>query len=52
MFCGSEDKSLISDQQLQMHLARVRSSELRLLYVEPSWGAEIAVLAEGYQVTE
>lgn len=37
---------LVSKQNLQRHIASVQSGDLRLVYVEPSWGAEIGVLAE------
>lgn len=37
---------LISEQVLERYVAKVRSGELRLVYVDPSWGAEIGVLAE------
>jgi hypothetical protein len=42
---------LISEQKLQAHMARVRSGELRLFYAEPSWGAEIGVIAERFHLS-
>jgi hypothetical protein len=43
---------LIPEQKFQDHLARVRSGNLGLLYVEPSWGAEIGVLAERFLLSD
>jgi hypothetical protein len=44
--CGAEDKLMISEENLVRHTARIQSGELRLFYVEPSWGAEIGVIAK------
>jgi hypothetical protein len=49
---GSADALLISEQNLRRHVARVRAGELRLLHVEPSWGAEIGVIGEGFYLSE
>ncbi len=44
-------RPLISEQKLQAHMARVRSGDLRLFYAEPSWGAEIGVIAERFHLS-
>lgn len=51
--CGEGSGNLLlAEQQFYCHLAKVRAGELRLLYVEPSWGAEIGVLAEGFDLSD
>lgn len=46
------DRLLFPEQRLQEHVARVRSGDLRLLYVEPSWGAEVGVIAERFYLSD
>lgn len=46
------DHVLISNEKLQAHMARVRSGDLRLFYAEPSWGAEIGVIAERFHLSD
>jgi hypothetical protein len=48
---GSANDLLITEDQLQQHVLTIRSSRLRLLYVDPSWGAEIGVMAEVMNLT-
>jgi len=48
----SSGRLLISEQILQGHIARVRSGDLRLLYGEPSWGAEFGVIAERFHLSD
>jgi hypothetical protein len=49
---GNTGALLISEQNLRRHVARIRAGELRLLYVDPSWGAEIGVIAEGFHLSK
>lgn len=49
---GSANDLLISEQNLQKHLTGIRSGRLQLLYIDPSWGAEIGVIAEGFYLSE
>ena len=37
---------LISEDKLRTHIGKIRSGDLQLIYVQPSWGAEIGVIAE------
>jgi hypothetical protein len=50
--CSSGDDLLISEQTLQDHSTRVRAGGFRLLYVEPSWGAEVGVIAERFYLSD
>lgn len=48
---GSEENLLISEKNLRDYIAKVRSGDLQLLYVDPSWGAEIGVIAENVSMS-
>ncbi len=43
---GSSNDLLISEDNLRSHIAEIRSGGLELFYAEPSWGAEVGVIAE------
>lgn len=43
---------LISEPNLQAHMARLRNGDLRLFYAEPSWGAEIGVIAQRFHLSD
>jgi len=47
---GAEDRLLITEEALAAHLAKIRSGDLVLFYVEPSWGAEAGVIAESIRI--
>jgi hypothetical protein len=49
---GNTGALLISAQNLRRHLAGIRVGELRLLCVDPSWGAESGVIAEGFYLSD
>lgn len=48
---GSANDLLISEENLRKNIGRIRSGELQLYYVEPSWGAEIGVIAQTASLT-
>lgn len=41
-----EDRMAISQETLGAHVANVMTDKWKLLHVDPSWGAELAVLCE------
>lgn len=43
---GSSNDLLISTDNLRAHVAEIRSGGLELFYVDPSWGAEVGVIAK------
>lgn len=43
---GSSNDLLVPEKNLQRFIENVRSGELYLFYIDPSWGAEVGVLAE------
>lgn len=45
LVCQGQDEMLINEQQLDSLVKAVETGELTYVYVEPSWGAEIGVLA-------
>jgi hypothetical protein len=47
---GAEDRLLITEEALAAHLAKIRSGDLVLFYVEPSWGGEARVIAESIRI--
>ena len=48
---GSSNELLIPEKNLQNHVGRILSGNLILFYVEPSWGAEIGVIAEAINMS-
>ena len=43
---GSAEQLLIGKDVFELHLRRIHSGELSLFHVEPSWGAEVGVVAQ------
>lgn len=49
--CSAASRLLISADKFEKHLGKIRSGDLQLFYVDPSWGAEIGIIAEAVAVS-
>lgn len=52
MSSRSDSSTYWTDQQIGSLIKEIRNSELKLIYIEPSVGAECAVLYKNYSFEE